>query len=162
MCVYIYIYILPSQGAIRKIMFDQNQKLRGEATSSSSDTPNFSTNIMDFRGFDSSTNLFRRGGILMPIGNFPESLSQAILVGIMLAGRFGVESTATLRSDQACAGMWIQGQLNLGSSSSQGENYPMQRIAQRYRNCSKIRHQLMQYTMIHCDCSSVLYHSIPS
>ena len=34
--------------------------------------------------------LILRGGILMPIGDFPKSLSQAILVGIMLVGRLGV------------------------------------------------------------------------
>ena len=34
--------------------------------------------------------LMLRGGILMSIGDFLESLSQAILVGIMLAGRLGV------------------------------------------------------------------------
>ena len=45
---------------------------------------------MDFRGFDSSTILILRGGISRPKGNFPESLSQAILVGIMLVGRLGV------------------------------------------------------------------------
>ena len=33
--------------------------------------------------------LVLRGGILMPIGNFPESLRQAILVGIILVGRLG-------------------------------------------------------------------------
>ena len=47
---------------------------------------------MDFRGFDSSTISILRGGILMSIGNFPESLSQAILVGIMLVGRSGVDA----------------------------------------------------------------------
>ena len=30
------------------------------------------------------------GGIPRPIGDFPESLSQAILVGIILVGRLGV------------------------------------------------------------------------
>ena len=45
--------------------------------------------IIDFRGFDSSIILIIRGGILMSIGDFPESLSQAILVGIMLVGRLG-------------------------------------------------------------------------
>ena len=42
---------------------------------------------MDFRGFDPSIILILRGGILMPIGDFPESLSQAIVVGIMLVYR---------------------------------------------------------------------------
>ena len=45
------------------------------------------TRIVDFGGFDSS---ILRGGIPRPIGNFPECLSQAILVGIMLVGRLGV------------------------------------------------------------------------
>ena len=45
---------------------------------------------MDFRGFDSSIMLNVRGGILMSTGDFPESLSQAMLVGIMLVGRLGV------------------------------------------------------------------------
>ena len=39
--------------------------------------------IYDFRGFYSRVILIFMGGIPMPIGNFPESLSQAILVGIM-------------------------------------------------------------------------------
>ena len=53
-------------------------------------TANLPTNIMDFGGFDSSIILMLRGGLLMSIGNFLESLSQAILVGIMLVGRLGV------------------------------------------------------------------------
>ena len=49
------------------------------------------TNIMEFRGLDSSIILILRGGIPRPKGDFPESLSQAILVGIMLVGRLGVQ-----------------------------------------------------------------------
>ena len=45
---------------------------------------------MDFRGFDSSVILILRGGILTSIGDFPESLSQAILVGTMLVGKLDV------------------------------------------------------------------------
>ena len=45
---------------------------------------------VDFKGFDSSIILILSGGILMSTGDFPESLSQAILVGIMLVGRLGV------------------------------------------------------------------------
>ena len=45
---------------------------------------------MGFRGLDSSIILIVRGGILRPIGDFPESLSQAMLVGIMLVGKLGV------------------------------------------------------------------------
>ena len=44
-------------------------------------THNIPTNLVDFGGFDSSIMLCLRGGILMSIGNFPESLSQAMLVG---------------------------------------------------------------------------------
>ena len=51
---------------------------------------NHPTKILDFRGFDSSIILISRGGILMSPGDFPESLSQAILVGIILVRRFGV------------------------------------------------------------------------
>ena len=52
-------------------------------------TPNLPTNIMDFRGFDSSIILILRGGVPKPIGDLPESLSQAILVGIMLGEKWG-------------------------------------------------------------------------
>ena len=51
---------------------------------------NLPTKILDLRGFDSSIISMLRGGILMSIGNFPESLSQAILVGTMLVGRLTV------------------------------------------------------------------------
>ena len=53
-------------------------------------THNLPTNIVDFRRFDSSIILIERGRILMYIGDFPESLSQAMLVGTMLVGRLGV------------------------------------------------------------------------
>ena len=52
--------------------------------------PNLPTNIVDFGGFDSSIILIKRGGILMSMGNVPESLSQVMLVGVMLVGRLGV------------------------------------------------------------------------
>ena len=53
-------------------------------------TANLHTNILDFRGFDSSIILILRSGITRTIGNSPEVLSQAILVGIILVGRLGV------------------------------------------------------------------------
>ena len=56
---------------------------------------NLRSNIMDFGGFDSSRILILRGGIPRPIGNFPENLSQAIFVGIMLVGRLGVSPLAS-------------------------------------------------------------------
>ena len=46
--------------------------------------------IVDFRGFDSSIMLTSRGGILRPVGDFAGSLSQAMLVGVMLVKRLGV------------------------------------------------------------------------
>ena len=55
-------------------------------------TPNLPTNIVDFRGFDSSRILNLRGEIPRPIGDSPESLSQAMSVGVMLVGRLGVPS----------------------------------------------------------------------
>ena len=53
-------------------------------------TANLRTKILDFRGLDSSIISIIRGGILMSIGNRLESSSQAISVGILLAGRLGV------------------------------------------------------------------------
>ena len=53
-------------------------------------TANPPTNIVDFRGFDSSIILNLRIGILRPKGNFLESLTRAMLEGIMLEGRLGV------------------------------------------------------------------------
>ena len=55
-------------------------------------TPNLPTNIVGFRGLDSSIILIVRGGIPRPTRKFPESLSQAMLVGIMLVGRLGVHT----------------------------------------------------------------------
>ena len=71
------------------------------STSPLSDTPNLPTNIVDFRGFDSSIILILRGGILMSMEDFPESSSQAIVVGIMLVGRSGVHRRGYARSLQA-------------------------------------------------------------
>ena len=53
-------------------------------------TPDLPANIVEFRGFDSSIVLILRGGIPRPIGDSPESSSQAMLVGTMLVGRLGV------------------------------------------------------------------------
>ena len=61
-------------------------------------TSNLRTFVMDFRGFDSSIIFNLRGGIPRPIGNFPESLSQAILVGIILVGRLGVPRHCAYRA----------------------------------------------------------------
>ena len=53
-------------------------------------TVNLRIQILDFSGLDSSRILILRVGILISIVDFLESLSQAILVGIILAGRLGV------------------------------------------------------------------------
>ena len=50
-------------------------------------TANLCTKILDFRGFESSLILTLRGGILMPMGSFPESSSRAISAGRFLVGR---------------------------------------------------------------------------
>ena len=62
-------------------------------------TANLRTKILDFRGFDSSIILIIRGWILMSTGNFPESLSQAILVGIILVGRLGALVRYTMQGN---------------------------------------------------------------
>ena len=55
--------------------------------------------ILDFSGFDTNVILILRGGILMSIGYFPESLSQEILAGIILVGRLvGASPVRTLRA----------------------------------------------------------------
>ena len=53
-------------------------------------TANLRTKILDFRGFGSRRILIPRVGILMFTGDFPESLSQRILAGIILVGLLGV------------------------------------------------------------------------
>ena len=52
-------------------------------------TPNLPTNIVGFRGSDSSIILIIRGGIPRTIGDFPESLSQAFLVGCSVSREIG-------------------------------------------------------------------------
>ena len=57
---------------------------------SSGSAANLHVKILDFRGLDSSRSLILRGGIPRPIGDFLESLSQSILLGMILVGRLGV------------------------------------------------------------------------
>ena len=56
------------------------------------DTANLRTEILDFRGFDSSRILSLRDGILMSVWDFPEMLSQQILVGMIFVGTLGAGS----------------------------------------------------------------------
>ena len=52
---------------------------------------NLRTKIPDLRGFASSSRiLISRGEMFMSTGEFPESLSQGILIGIIIVGRLGV------------------------------------------------------------------------
>ena len=76
-CMYVYIYIY---------IYNTNNTT----------TANPPTNIVGFRGLDSSIILIIRGGILTSIGDFPESLSQAMLVGTMLVGRLGMRRQGTV------------------------------------------------------------------
>ena len=78
--IYIYIYVL----SVPLIHFGTFETC---ACTPASLAPDLPTNIAGFRGFDSSVILILRGGIIRYIGNFPESLSQAMLVGVMLVGR---------------------------------------------------------------------------
>ena len=74
---------------------DRRRRERDDIFCDRSVTANLrTTNIMDFGGFDSSIIVIVRGGIPRPIGNLPESLSQAILAGIMLVGRLGAARLA--------------------------------------------------------------------
>ena len=67
----------------------RSPKKPGTPRESLCDMANLRTKILDFRGFDSSIISILRGGVLMSIGEFPESLSQAILAGIISVGRLG-------------------------------------------------------------------------
>ena len=92
-CIYIYIYtyIRGSGGD-----FARRPPLRGLPRGPTRPghkiycTPNLPTSIVGLRGPDSSVILILRGGILRPIGNFLESLSQVMSVGTLLVGRLGV------------------------------------------------------------------------
>ena len=116
--IYIYIYIWPCRGDWRRappvpVEVDPSHTLpaAGSCGRVTKDTQSrcprvfrggvfaakIRTKIMDFRGLDSSITLIQRVGIPRPTGNFPENLSQAILVGIILKGRLGVWLRLTAR-----------------------------------------------------------------
>ena len=86
MYVYIYIYIYThiklATEAPRRRRSDKLVRTTGARRRRSQPTTNTAnppTNIVDFRGFASSAMLFLQGEILMSIGDFPESLRQAVL-----------------------------------------------------------------------------------
>ena len=72
------------------------------------DAANLCTEILDFRGFDSSRILILRGGTLMSIRDSPEIWSQRILVGIILVGRLCVRARSV-----SLARSWLRSRLLL-------------------------------------------------
>ena len=62
---------------------------RSRESKSEWNTPNLPTNIVEFKGFDPNIILIIRGGILRPIGDLPESLSEAMLVGCNISREIG-------------------------------------------------------------------------
>ena len=92
-CMYRYIYIYK----LTATLLAPAAALSCECLRSTCLTPNLPTKIVGFRGFDSSIMLCLRGGIARPVGNFPESLTPAMLEGVMLVGRLGVRPISLLR-----------------------------------------------------------------
>ena len=96
-CIYIYIYIHTYIHPYKDLLNLEGAPAGGrrgargsKKQDTSSSAANLRTKIMDVRGFDSSRFVISRGGIPRPTGNFPESLSRAILAGRFLVGRLGV------------------------------------------------------------------------
>ena len=82
--IYIYIYILSRLYSTRRSSLElQAERFVATCVQKYAQSPYLPTNIVDFREFDSSIMLILRGGILMSIGDFPEGLSRAMLVGTM-------------------------------------------------------------------------------
>ena len=77
----------------------------------------YCTNILDFRGFDSNIISILRGGILMSIGDFPETLSQAMLAGVMLVGRLSIACEASAPRPRRLAA------ANHGRGVAEGRDY---------------------------------------
>ena len=70
-------------------------------------TANLPTKIVDFGGFDSSIMLNLRGGIPRPIGNFPESLCQAMLVGCNVSRDIGRTANRNIASCSSRPNMFL-------------------------------------------------------
>ena len=91
-------------------------------------TASLRSNIVHFRGVDSSIVLILGGGIPRPIEDFPESLSQAILAGILLVGRLGVTFSKVMLFYSTFLGSplwaWEFHPLQLSFWSSQALWYP--------------------------------------
>ena len=89
------------------------------------DAANLRTKILDLRGFDSSIILNLRGGTIMSIGEVPESLSQAFVVGISLVGRLGVRCASRVLHAEL---LLLLAQARRGQQRARG---PVQRGARR-------------------------------
>ena len=83
---------------------DKDRTISTAESGVTSNTANLCTKILDFRGFDSSRILIVRGGIPRPIGNFPEILSQRILVGRFLDLACASAAAEYNRLRHACSG----------------------------------------------------------
>ena len=93
--IYIYIYIIYIYTYIHIHVRTNIMDFRGFDSSGSGSGPGRVTRCLGPRAdsgiiFDSSIILIQRGGIFMSLGDFPESLSRAMLVGIMLVEILGV------------------------------------------------------------------------
>ena len=95
MCIYIYIYTHIWNEENLALKTSECMKMMYRSPFDSSPRPflrtaNLRTTILDFRGLVSSRILISRGEIPRPIGDSPESVSQRILVGMILVGSLGV------------------------------------------------------------------------
>ena len=92
-CIYIYIYIYicvdTKNEENGRRLWRLSVRLSQPAACHLHHMANLRTKILDVRGFDSSRILILPGRILMSIGNFPESSSQRILVGVNLSREIG-------------------------------------------------------------------------
>ena len=66
---------------------------------------NLRTKILHFGGLYSSVVSNLRGGILMSVGSLPESLSQGLLVGILLVGRLRARPPPQRSSGDGASGV---------------------------------------------------------
>ena len=92
------------------------------------DTANLDAKILDFGGLDPRRILISRGGILMSIGNFPESPSRQIVAETILVGRLGVHPIPRTRRSgtpsppRSIACSWIPPQAPSSQASRQGQD----------------------------------------
>ena len=76
MCVYIYMFVYRLGRRAGRDSAGAIHGARSRGAWAEHDTANLRTHIMDFTGLNSSKVLIIRGGILMSIGDFPETYGQ--------------------------------------------------------------------------------------